>query len=130
MIRGLTDVAVIWPNVADETFVFGFAKLTMLNALKNSARNSAEASLVGQPVGVRLINDKSMFRCAGPRMMPTPLLPKSVARPSAPITGHGINGPTHDVSKYRPMRSLTEPVKTRSSAVQPDASCARSPVKP
>src|SRR3954471_1813 len=86
IIRGFTAVDVIVPNAADETFVLGLLNCVWLNALKNSARNSTLPLSPSRCNGVRLIIATSVLFCPGPSTIPTPLLPKPVARASSPTT--------------------------------------------
>src|SRR5262252_2108259 len=87
MILGLTDVDDITPNVADETLVLGLPNCGVLNALKNSERNSKLAFSRSRPSDVLLIIAISELFWPGPKTMPTPLPPKPVATPSLPIIG-------------------------------------------
>src|SRR5215813_4677776 len=87
MIRGLTAVDDIVPKADDVTLVLGLLNCVVLKALKNSARNSRLAPSRNGLRGVRLMSAMSKFLWSGPKTMPTPLLPKAVARPSSPITG-------------------------------------------
>src|SRR5262245_21214823 len=88
MIRGFTAVDVIAAKADDETVVPGLLNCVVLKTLKNSARNSMLALSRSGLSGVRLMRAISKFRWSGPKTMPTPLLPKLVATPSLPITGH------------------------------------------
>src|SRR5688500_15170767 len=85
MILGFTEVADITPNVAADTFVPGLANWVVLKALKNSVRNSRLAFSRSRLSDVLLITTRSKFLWSGPETMPTPLLPKAVARPSLPM---------------------------------------------
>ena len=55
--------------------LIGLSKLTWLNRLKNSARNS---TFFASPNGKRLKIEKSTFVCRGPRRTLRPTLPMSV----------------------------------------------------
>src|SRR5262252_8513443 len=87
MILGLTDVDEITPNVADETLVPGLPNCGVLNALKNSERNSKLAFSRKRRSDVLLMIAMSELFWPGPKAMPTPLLPKPVATPSLPTMG-------------------------------------------
>lgn len=52
-------VETIWPTLADSTMLTGFAKLTMLNAIKNSVRNSV---FIRSVTGECLMMETSTFR--------------------------------------------------------------------
>src|SRR5215831_2686379 len=85
--RGLTAVDEMTPNVADETLVPGLLNCGVLNALKNSERNSMFAFSRKLPSDVLLIIAISELFWPGPKTMPTPLSPKPVATPSLPTMG-------------------------------------------
>src|SRR5215471_14520956 len=104
MIRGLTLVEVIWPNVwlgtqsvapvdgscaTEPAFRSGLANWGVLKALKNSVRKSSVNFSFHQGRGVRFRIATSRLFCAGPRTAPTGKLPKSVP-PSAVITGGAV----------------------------------------
>src|SRR5881396_2322208 len=85
MNRGFTDVVEMTPNVLELRVVSGPLNWGVLNKLKNSARNSR--TLLSEDSATFFAMERSMFCWAGPRTMPTPVLPKAVALPSAPTTG-------------------------------------------
>ena len=70
----------------------GFEKDGVLNALKNSARNSKpRASLC--PKATFLMIEMSKSCCAGPITLLEPPLPNAVTIPSAPIIGGTVKHP-------------------------------------
>src|SRR5450631_909150 len=87
MMRGLLDLAVIFPKEAPElTVLFGLAKLGVLVTLKNSA---LKWTLCDSTTRIVRSNARSMLRWPGPRTMPTPLLPKSVSEGLVPFGASG-----------------------------------------
>src|SRR5439155_26661100 len=97
MIRELTEVDWIWPKLEELASVKGLANCDVLKALNNSVRNSRLEFSPSHPTLVFLIGAISKFRWSGPSTIPTPLFPKSVPMPSAPIHRNGTLGPTHAV---------------------------------
>lgn len=85
MIRGFVERAEITPKPADPKLVPGFANCGVLNALKNSARNTR---LLLVRTGTSFESMMSKLCWPGPVTMPVPEFPKSVAIPSDPMTGH------------------------------------------
>ena len=87
----------------------------VLKALKNSARNSRVLVSVS---GVFLMIEMSKLRWSGPLMIPFPLSPNPVAKPSLPTTGGRVNwaglaadlgysDQSHLVTEFRSLTGLT-----------------------
>ena len=111
---GLTDVLVIFPKVASDTFASGFANCGWFNILKNSARNSS----LDSAIFILLFKLRSQLACPGPRIMPTPEFPYPVP---SPIVG----GKQRAVAlKYPSSLCLVLPEAVRSEMPIPGQSCA------
>ena len=94
----------ICPKLGDAKTLTGLAKLTMLNALKNSPRNSI---LTRSVTGKYLMTEMSTFRWFGPRRIFRPLSPK----PPAAVAGAAAK---QDMLKYSPSRDSTLPPRAGS----------------
>ncbi len=76
MMRGLLLVEMILPkSLPAFKLLIGLAKLTLLKRLKNSVRNSMFLDSFKRK---RLLTEKSVLNCLGPRRILRPTLPKSV----------------------------------------------------
>src|SRR5215470_11307139 len=66
MMRGATDVVVIWPNAAAFTAALaGLLNCGWLNALNISARNCKPADSTGKAIRIFLINARSQLNWPG-----------------------------------------------------------------